>query len=183
VSAMRALVPGLPTPHPLGPYLPALYQEDRFAQALTAGLDEVLSPLIASLDNLAAYHDPDVAPDDFLAWLGGWVATELDDDWPEERRRALVRRAVEIYRIRGTAEGLRAHVELVTGGRVEIVESGGVAWSRESGADLPGQPEPRMTIRVYVDDVAAIDTRALDRLVGASKPAHVIHALEIATGG
>ena len=40
-----------------------------------------------------------------------------------------------------------------------------------------------MTIRVYVDDVAGIDTRALDRLVGASKPAHVIHALEIATGG
>jgi phage tail-like protein len=180
---MRALVPGLPTPHPLGPYLPALYQEDRFAQALTAGLDEVLSPLIASLDNLAAYHDPDVAPDDFLAWLGGWVATELDDNWPEERRRALVRRAVEIYRIRGTTEGLRAHVELVTGGRVEIGESGGVAWSRESGADLPGQAEPRMTIRVYVDDVAGIDTRALDRLVGASKPAHVIHALEIATGG
>jgi hypothetical protein len=40
-----------------------------------------------------------------------------------------------------------------------------------------------MTIRVYVDDVAGIDTRALDRLVDASKPAHVIHALEIATGG
>jgi phage tail-like protein len=183
MSAMRALVPGLPTPHPLGTFLPALYQEDRFAQALTSGLDEVLSPLIASLDNLAAYHDPDVAPDDFLVWLGSWVGMELDDDWPEERRRALVRRAVEIYRVRGTADGLRAHIELVTGGRVEIVESGGVAWSRETGADLPGQPEPRMTIRVYVDDAAAIDTRALDRLVNASKPAHVIHALELATGG
>lgn len=179
----RALVPGLPTPHPIGPYLPALYQEDRFAQALTSGLDEVLSPLIASLDNLGAYLEPDVAPDDFLAWLGGWVGMDLDEDWPEERRRALVRRAVEIFRIRGTAAGLRAHIELVTGGRVEIVESGGVAWSRESGADLPGQPEPRMTIRVNVDDVAGIDTRALDRLVGASKPAHVIHALELATGG
>ena len=80
MSAMRALVPGLATPHPLGTFLPALYQEDRFAQALTSGLDEVLSPLIASLDNLAAYHDPDVAPDDFLAWLGSWVGMELDDD-------------------------------------------------------------------------------------------------------
>jgi phage tail-like protein len=183
VSSTRALVPGLPTPHPLGAHLPALYQEDPFAQALTAGLDEVLSPLFASLDNLVAYHDPDLAPDDFLAWLAGWVGTDLDDTWPEERRRALVRRAVEIYRVRGTMNGLRAHIELVTGGRVEIVESGGVAWSVQSGADMPGQPEPRMTIRVYVDDVAAVDTRALDRLVGASKPAHVIHALEIATGG
>jgi len=183
VTATRALVPGLPTPHALGGYLPAMYQEDRFAQALTAGLDEVLSPVIASLDNLDAYHDPDVAPDDFLAWLGGWVGTELDDTWPQERRRELVRRAVEIFRVRGTANGLRAHIELATGGRVEIVESGGVAWSAQSGADMPGQPEPRMTIRVYVDDVSGIDTRALDRLVSASKPAHVIHALEIATGG
>ncbi len=180
---MRALVPGLPTPHPIGPYLPALYQEDRFTLALTRGLDEVLSPLISSLDNLTAYHDPDVAPDDFLAWLGGWVGTDLDDNWPEERRRALVRRAAEIYRIRGTVEGLRVHIDLVTGGHTEIVETGGVAWSRENGADLPGQPEPRMTIRVYVDDVSSVDTRALERLVGASKPAHVIHALEIATGG
>jgi phage tail-like protein len=183
MTAARALVRGLPTPHPLAPYLPALFQEDSFARALTGGLDEVLSPLLSSLDNLGAYLDPDVAPDDFLAWMGGWVAIELDDNWPEERRRALVRRAVAIYRIRGTADGLRAHIELVTGGRAEIVETGGVAWSRESGADLPGQPEPRMTIRVYVDDVSSVDTRALERLVEASKPAHVIHALEIATGG
>ena len=183
MTTARALVPGLPTPHAIGTYLPAMYQEDRFSQALTAGLDEVLSPVIASLDNLDAYHDPGVAPDDFLAWLGGWVGTELDDAWPEERRRALVRQAVGIYRVRGTAGGLRTHIELATGGRVEIVESGGVAWSAQSGADLPGQPEPRMTIRVYVDDVSGIDTRALDRLVSASKPAHVIHALEIATGG
>ncbi len=183
MSSTRALVPGLPTPHALGAHLPAVYQEDAFAQALTAGLDDVLSPIFASLDNLGAYLDPDLAPDDFLAWLAGWVGTELDDAWPEERRRALVRRAVEIYRVRGTVDGLRAHMELVTGGRVEIVESGGVAWSAQSGADMPGQPEPRMTIRVYVDDVSDIDTRALDRLVSASKPAHVIHALEIATGG
>jgi phage tail-like protein len=183
VTSARQLVPGLQTPHALGAHLPAVYQEDPFAQALTAGLDDVLSPIFASLDNLDAYLDPDLGPDDFLAWLAGWVGTELDDAWPEERRRALVRRAVEIYRVRGTIDGLRAHIELVTGGRVEIVESGGVAWSAQNGTDLPGQAEPRMTIRAYVDDVASIDTRALDRLVSASKPAHVIHALEIATGG
>jgi len=183
VTSARALVPGLPTPHALGAHLPAVYQEDPFAQALTAGLDDVLSPIFASLDNLDSYIDPDLGPGDFLAWLAGWVGTELDEAWPEQRRRALVRRAVEIYRVRGTVGGLRAHLELITGGRVEIVESGGVAWSAQSGADLPGQAEPRMTIRIYVDDVAGIDTRALDRLVSASKPAHVIHALEIATGG
>ena len=76
-----------------------------------------------------------------------------------------------------------AHLEWATGGPQAGVETEGGAWSRESGADVPGQPEPSMTIRVYVDDVASVDTRALERLVGASKPAHVIHALEIASGG
>lgn len=177
---MRRLVSGLTNPHPLGGTLPALFQEDAFAQAFVMGLDDVLTPALASLDNLAAYIDPGVAPDDFLAWLAGWLGTELDDSWSEERRRELVRQAVLIYRLRGTVSGLRAHIELVTGGQVEIVESGGVAWSQESGADLPGQAEPRMTIRVYVENVDTVDQRQLDRLVSSAKPAHVVHALELA---
>ncbi len=179
---MRALVPHLPSPHPIGPALPALLQEDAFAQALVAGLDDVLSPALSSLDNIGAYIDPDIAPDDFLSWLAGWLAIELDDRWPEERRRALVRQATELYRLRGTPLGLRAHLELATGGTVEIVETGGVAWSQQTDTELPGEAEPRMTIRVNVEKLAMVDARAVDRLVTASKPAHVVHILEIAGG-
>ncbi|MGA8015621.1 MAG: phage tail protein I [Candidatus Dormiibacterota bacterium] len=177
---MRALVPGLTTPHPLGRYLPALFQEDPFALGLVAGLDEVLSPLLSCLDNLSAYIDPALAPDDFLSWLAGWLGVELDDGWPEERRRAILQRAVDLHRMRGTAEGLRLQLELLTGGQVEIAESGGVAWSRESGTEMPGEPQPRMTIRVTVDDMGRVDPRALDRLIAESKPAHVVHQLEVA---
>ena len=69
MSSARALVPGLPTPHALGTHLPAVYQEDPFAQALTAGLDDVLSPIFATLDNLGAYHDPDEVIGTALAML------------------------------------------------------------------------------------------------------------------
>ncbi|MDQ1374536.1 MAG: hypothetical protein QOJ09_1874, partial [Actinomycetota bacterium] len=84
--------------------LPALYQDDDFALRFTAGLDDVAAPALAVLDNLTAYFDPLLAPSDFLPWLAGWVGIALDENWPEARQRALVARAGELYRSRGTAK-------------------------------------------------------------------------------
>ena len=179
---MRGVVAYLPSPHPLGEHLPAVYQEDPFTRGLMAGLDEVLAPILATLDCLAAYIDPRLAPEDFLAWLSGWVGADLDESWPLERCRAFVARSVELYRRRGTVAGLIAHVEVFTGGRVEIAETGGVTWSRDRGTDLPGEPVPRLAVRVAVDDPSTVSARALDRLVAAAKPAHVIHQVEVVEG-
>ena len=65
----RGLVAGLDAAHPLGWLLPAMYQEDEFAQRFTGALDTVLAPLVTALDNLDAYVDPALAPPDFLEWL------------------------------------------------------------------------------------------------------------------
>ena len=52
---MRGLVADLPSPHPMGRRLPAVYQEeDPFTMRLTEALDEVLAPIISTLDNLPA---------------------------------------------------------------------------------------------------------------------------------
>jgi phage tail-like protein len=176
---MRALAPGLESPHQLGGHLPALLQEDWFAQRFVSGLDEVLSPVFASLDGLECYIDSRLAPEDFLRWLAGWVSVELDERWPLERQRAFVAAAIDLYARRGTVGGLLAHIELVTGGTAVIAESGGVASSQSSGGDLPGETAPRMSIRVAVDDPSAVDPRALDTLVSESKPAHVVHQVEV----
>ena len=125
----RALVPGLVSPHPLGARLPAMYLEDGFVQRLTGALDEVLAPILSCLDNIEAYIDPDLAPDDFLQWLGGWVGLALDDSLPAERRRAVLTEAIGLYRVRGTKRGLAAHLSLLTGADVEIEESGGTVSS------------------------------------------------------
>jgi len=176
---MRGLVPNLPTPHPTGERLPALFQEDPFALGVCAGVDEVLAPIFATLDSLDAYVDVQLSPEDFLSFLARWVGIDTDEGWPVERRRALVSRAVDIFRQRGTVNGLRAHVGLLTGGVVEIAETGGCSSSETSGGSLPGESEPRMTVRVRVDDPAAVDERALDRLIADAKPAHVVHRLEV----
>lgn len=176
---MRGSIAALPNPHPFGPSLPALYQEDDFTQAFLAALDEVLAPVIQTLDNLDTYFDPYLTPDDFLSWLGTWVAIAIDDQWSVERRREAVARAVELYRLRGTAVGLGRQIEIYTGGTVEIVENGATAWSIDPGGELPGSPKPLVVVRVRVDDPKSIDVSRVDALVAAAKPAHVEHKVEI----
>jgi phage tail-like protein len=176
---MRAVIPRLPTPHPTGERLPGLFQEDQFCLGFVGGLDEVMAPIFAVIDCIDYYIDPYMAPDDFLAWLGNWVGVEIDETWPIERQRAFVTRATDIYRMRGTASGLKAHVGVFTGARVEIAETGGCVWSQTANTPLPGEPEPRMTVRVVSTARNPVNEKALNHLVATAKPAHVVHRVEV----
>jgi phage tail-like protein len=184
---MRGMVTGLGSAHPLGSLMPAVFQDDNFTMRWTAALDEVLAPVMASLDCIEAYVDPLLAPEDFLAWLAEWSGIVLDENWPLARQRAVVAATAELYRSRGTPTGLRRHLELVTGGQVEMAESGGVTWSTtptpvdtSAPAGSAHDQGPWVSVRVSVPDPDQLNVRALDSLIGAIKPAHVIHGLEVA---
>jgi len=58
-----------------------------------------------------------------LTWLSGWTAFSLDLDWPEAEKRALIKRAVDLYRIRGTKRGLSLFLRLFTGHEPDIEEN------------------------------------------------------------
>lgn len=177
---MRGTVPGLATPYPLRDMLPAVLREDGFLERWTAGLDDVLAPIVSTLDCLTAYIDPTTAPTDFLAWLAGWFGVVLDESLPIERRRASVAGAVRLYRARGTLAGLTAVLELVSGGRVEITDSGGVAAARAPDSALPGDDVPMLVVRVALPpDAEPVGERTLQELIAADKPAHVAHRLEV----
>ena len=176
---MRGLIEGLASPHPLGTLLPPLYFEDNFAQRLTAGLDEVLAPVFATLANLPAYVDPRVAPIDFVEWLAGWVGLALDQTWPADRQRALIRQAADLYRLRGTARGIAAHVALYLQIEPEVEETGGASWSAVPGGSIPGDPAPALKVRVRVSDPESVNVQRLDAVIRAAKPAHVPHEIEV----
>uniref|UniRef100_A0AAU1IC27 Phage tail protein I n=2 Tax=unclassified Streptomyces TaxID=2593676 RepID=A0AAU1IC27_9ACTN len=176
---MRGSVPGLATPYPLGTLMPAVYQEDPFAMRWLAGLDDVLSPVLSTLDCLAAYFDPHYAPSDFLEWLASWVGITIDSNWPTERARKALACAVELHRTRGTITGLRDYIEILTGGTAEIADNGGVAWATAPDMPMPGEDTPRLAIRVIVPDLEAVNIAVLDDLITAAKPAHVVHRLEV----
>src|SRR4051812_49450543 len=178
---MRATIKTLESPAPLGPMLPAIYQEDDFSMRFIAGFDDVLAPILLTLDCLIDYFDPALTPTDFLEWLAGWVGMEIDESWATERRRAAVATAVEMYRMRGTISGLRANLEVLSGGQVEITDSGGVAWSSSPMGPLPGQESPRLAVRVTLPDATDRTTRALDAVVTGAQPAHVVHRVDVVT--
>jgi phage tail-like protein len=187
---MRGTVEDLLSPHPLGASLPGLYQEDEIdartgevrpnlAQRFTGAFDELLAPVFSCLDNFEAYLDPTLTPPDFLEWLAGWLGVDLDENWPLERRRDLVQRAVELYRWRGTARGVAKAVEIYTGVEPEVVDSGGVAWSTKAESPLPGSPDPRVVVRVPAGDASTVGRARLEALVAAVKPAHVVAEIEL----
>jgi phage tail-like protein len=175
---MRGTVPGLASPHPLGDTLPAVYADDSFAQRLCDGLDQVLAPVLATLDCLAAYLDPATAPTDLLEWLAGWVGIAATAEMPIKQRRELVAAAAQLYVSRGTLPAISTAIELSTGQTPEISESGGTAWSAEPGAALPGVADPRLTIRLRATE-RSLEESQLRRLISAFVPAHVPWRLEV----
>ncbi len=176
---MRGTIADLETPIAFGPLLPGVYQEDDFTMRFVAGLDDVLSSVLITLDCIIEYFDPALTPTDFLEWLASWVGIEVDESWATERRRAAVATAVEMYRMRGTINGLRANLEVLSGGQVDISDSGGVAWSSSPMGPLPGQDSPRLAVRVTLPEVTDRITGAVDSIVAAAKPAHVLHRVEV----
>jgi phage tail-like protein len=178
---VRGAVPDLLSAIPIGLQLPAAYQDDEFALRFVEAFDAGLAPIIATLDDLPAYFEPGLTPDDFLEWLATWVAAALDDASTPAARRRIVARAVALHRRRGTVAALAEALEVAVGGGavVRVVESGAATWSRTPVAALPGSADARLDVRIAVDDPARVDVRHVDALVAAMKPAHVVYTVEV----
>lgn len=175
---MRGTVPGLASPHPLGDTLPAIYADDSFAQRLCQGLDEVLAPVVATLDCLPAYLDPAIAPADLVEWLADWVGVAVALKMPDKRRRQLIASAARLYVWRGTLTAIRTIVELSTGQVPEILESGGTAWSPDPDTRMPGWPDPGLIVRLQAAN-QSIEESQLRSLIAAFVPAHMPWRLEL----
>ena len=176
---MRGIIPGLPSPRPIGSGLPSMYQEDELCQRLTTAFDVALAPVFTTLDCFDTYLDPRVAPEDFVDWLASWVGIDIDETWTLERRRQLVTDAVALYRVRGTAIGLAAHIRLYTGASPELEESGGCGWSETADSALPGSSDPHVIVRLEVPDPSSVNATTVNRIVADSRPAHLPYGVEI----
>ncbi|MFL6234460.1 MAG: phage tail protein I, partial [Thermoanaerobaculia bacterium] len=58
------------------------------------------------IGGLRRLFDPATAPAAWLDWLAGWLALDLEEGWPEEKKRRLLAGAFASYAWRGTARGL-----------------------------------------------------------------------------
>lgn len=110
--------------------LPAVYSTDAggrdLNERLLALFDAMRDGVKDEIRLLASVIDPRTtdasAKRDFLDWLGGWFDLEIFRAWPEHRRRVVIARAGELFRRRGTPDGIRLFIELALGMQVQILE-------------------------------------------------------------
>lgn len=167
------------SPHPIVLGLPGLYRDDVMTRAFCSAFDDLLAPVLSCLDNFPAYLDLDIAPEDTLGWLSGWVGIELDPGLPTARQRELLRAAAVLQGWQGTARGIALAVEGLLGLPTEVVETGGATWSRDATDPLPGEPVPALVVRVSPANTDDLDVDRLQAVVEAVKPAHVMHRVQV----
>ena len=183
-------------------HLPAIYRRsDAVGRNLVRDLCFLFEHMFDSIDQQLVdgwrYYDPHYAPPEFLEWLARWTAFTIDHDWPEEQRRALVKRAVDLYRIRGTKRGLALFLKLFTGHEPEIKEN---AWPfkgfriMEDGTDqgarvafdtviLPPVDLAHcfiVTMPIRFEDVTPETIIRIHHVIQLEKPAHTHYYLQFA---
>jgi len=91
-------------------YLPATWRRDPVSAAFVERWLANPEGLFTTLeDRLGAVHclfDARSTPPEYLDWLAGWFGLALTDGWSAQRKRLLLRHADQIFRERGTPDGL-----------------------------------------------------------------------------
>lgn len=181
-------------------YLPAIYdRNDAMGRNVIRELLFIFEHMFDSvggyIDFEWQYFDPQFAPPEFLEWIAQWTAFTLEYEWPVEKKRALVRRAVDLYRIRGTKRGLALFLKLFTGHEPDIDEN---TWpfkgfrieaeGAESGARiaidsviLPPVDLARcfvVTMPIKFEQVTPELIIRIHRIISLEKPAHTHYHLK-----
>jgi phage tail-like protein len=160
--------------------LPDIYQEGDFGLRFVGGFERVLDPLLAIFDSLRFHFDADLAPPDCVELLAAWLGVELDESWPQSRRREIVRRAPELARRRGTAAGLELALSIAFPDLpLRVEDGGGVTWSL-AGDAVPASKPPSFV--VYCDKaVDAAELALVARTIEQIKPVQVSYRLRVKT--
>ncbi len=165
-------------------YLPAIYSQGDFMGRFLMIFESVLGPIEGVIDNISHYFDAGTAPDELLPWLASWVNLTLDETWPLERRRELVRSAVDLFRDRGTRRGLREYLRVYSGVEPKITEDyGGISLAGQARLGLNtvlGEGRPHtFKVTLELDDPDSVNVEQLKAIIESEKPAHSGYTLEI----
>lgn len=175
-------------------YLPGIYQDadeenadflQRFLMIsahLTCGIEE-------NLEFIHELFDPRITNAKWLPWLASWLAMPLLEGWDEEKRREIIQRTPELYRKRGTAEGLKLALRLFADVQAEIHEGEwpypGLVIGKSStiGKDTVLSPPVFISQCFTVElpdqkaEISRERLRTVQALVETEKPAHAHYAL------
>jgi phage tail-like protein len=164
-------LPPMPLAWPLPPrssylqYLPSFFARDGLLDRFLLIFESILAPVEQIVDHIPLLIDARTMPTDFLPWVASWLDLTLNENWPESRRRDLIRAASDLYRWRGTRSGLSRYLEIYAGVTPDI----------DDHLDAPHTF--RVTLRV--PDDMPVDETLVREIIESEKPAHTAYELVI----
>jgi phage tail-like protein len=178
-------------------WLPAIYQRSdvngrNFVKDLLWIVQHLFGGIEEILDVGHTFYDPYEAPEHFLPWLASWSAMILDEEWPVAKKRRLIKKAVELYRIRGTKKGLKLFIALFTGHEPNLIENiwpvrgWRVGVTSEIGIDTVVLPPVNLAHTFVVempmayDDISPEAVIRIHEIIQMEKPANAQYYLRFA---
>lgn len=179
-------------------YLPEIYEQDELMGRFLMLFESFWAPINRQAGAIHNYLDPRLTPAAFLSWLASWLDLELDERWPEDRQRQLIRWAIALHRSRGTRWGLQKYLEIFTGHKARIVEHRAKNFQLGSGASLGrgialGRDNRPHTFTIHlrlpafdhIEDEVERDRQeklrraTIESIIEMQKPAHTVYTLHL----
>ena len=181
-------------------WMPSIYQRadvngKNFLRDLLWIVQHLFSSVEEQLDVIHQFFDPYEAPAEFLPWLASWSAMVLEEDWPIAKKRRLIKKAIELYRIRGTVKGLKLFIALFTGHEPSLQENvwpfkgWRVGAASEIGIDTVVLPPVNLAHTFVVEmpvaykDLSPEAVIRIHEIIQMEKPANTQYYLRFATEG
>lgn len=82
----------------------------------------VMTSITDRIDHMVDLTDPLMCEAKFLPWLASWVGFDLDESLPVHQQRELVRRAIRLFRTRGTRAGVEEMLRVLTSAPARVNE-------------------------------------------------------------
>ncbi len=179
-------------------YLPQIYQTDAatgndFLKEFLWVFQHLTDSVTQRLDNGHRYYDPRETPSEFLPWLASWVALTVDVDWPDIKKRQLIRSAAELYKFRGTKRALRDVIRIFLEREPRIEENKWpypgfrVGVTSTVGIDTIVLPVIDLDhcfivhIPARADEITEEMVVKIHNLISLEKPAHTTYFLQFQT--
>jgi len=80
----------------------------------------LFTTVVDKIEELPELTNPLNTDPEFLPWVASWVSFTLDESLPLYQQRELIRRAIRLYRKRGTREGMEEIVRVLTGAPARV---------------------------------------------------------------
>ena len=80
----------------------------------------LMTSVVDRIEQIPSLIDPLTCDPKFLSWIASWVGFTLDESLPLHQQRELVRRAIRLYRTRGTKAGMEEIIRVLTAAPVSV---------------------------------------------------------------